>query len=142
MGDELLIFSESDGGSSEECCHDGNVLTCSNVNVNPGLLGEDLSINGVVLSFTNEVPPHGFAYSSEAGDTAVLSYNEDNGVMFGSLHTKDGKAFSLEKCHDGHVWKEYDVSSFPEEDDAVLAPGIDTSYLSVYISFNCFEISL
>ena len=50
------------------------------------------------------------------GDEAVISYNEASGNVFGSMKTHDGKSYALEKCHLGHVWKEFDVASFgPDE---------------------------
>ena len=42
-------------------------------------------------------------------------YNKKSGNIFGSLTTHDGKSFAIEKCHHGHVWKEFDVSSFKED---------------------------
>ena len=36
--------------------------------------------------------------------------------MFGVLTTADGKSFAIEKCRKGHFWKEFDVSSFVQED--------------------------
>ena len=122
---DLVSFSggRSGAGSDEACCTDSNVASCLDVLVSPEYLDDDsLTIIGIDFTFTNDVPPHGYAYSSDAGDQAVLSYNDDNGNMFGSVHTHDGRAYSIEKCENGHVWKEFNVASFPPEDDALAPP--------------------
>ena len=46
------------------------------------------------------------------GDEAVISYNEETGNMFGTLKMASGSSFAMEKCDNGHVWKEFDVSTF------------------------------
>ena len=48
-----------------------------------------------------------------------MSYNKDTGNIFGSLTTHDGRSFSIEKCHHGHVWKEYDVTKFKDDSEAL-----------------------
>ena len=40
--------------------------------------------------------------------------------MIGTLHTHDGRAFALEKCGDGFIFEEFDVSSFPPEEDMMM----------------------
>ena len=89
--------------------------SCENIKINNSLLEAGyLTINGIDFNFTNEVPPHGKAYSSAAGDEAVLSYNRATKTLFGSLHIHDGRSYSIERCNNGHVWKEFDVSSFKD----------------------------
>ena len=100
----------------ERCCNEDNLLTCERVNVNPSMLLEgldDITINGISFTFSNDIEPHGLVYKTEAGDEAVITYNEDTGNMFGSVKTSDGRSFAIEKCAGGHVVKEYDVASFP-----------------------------
>ena len=36
------------------------------------------------------------------------------------------RSFAIEKCHDGHVWKEFNVSKFRE--DATIDPGVNVTF--------------
>ena len=108
----------------EKCCEDSNLKTCDNIMINTNMLESGyLTINGIDLNFTNEVPPNGKAYISTAGDQAILSFNKGTKSLFGSLHMQDGRSFFIEKCNQGHVWKEFDVSSFTDE-ELVLETGM------------------
>ena len=100
---------------SESCCNESNLLTCERVNVNPTMLleGQGLTILGISFTFYNDIEPHGLVYKTEAGDEAVITYNEDTGNMFGSVKTREGRSYAIEKCEGGHVVKEYDIASFP-----------------------------
>ena len=121
--------------STEKCCKDSHVSSCFDVMVDPEALlsGEDLTINGIDFSFSNKIPPNGFVYKNDLADEAVISYNKKNGNIFGSLKTHDGRSYAIERCNEGHVWKEFDVSSFgPDEATRMPAPnptkdGQDTS---------------
>ena len=99
----------------ESCCNEDNLLTCESVNVDPAMLmnsQDDLTILGIRFTFSNHIEPHGFVYKTRAGDEAVITYREASGNMFGSVKTTSGKSYAIERCHGGHVVKEYDVSSF------------------------------
>merc|ERR1712110_356418 len=92
----------------ESCCNEDNLLTCERVKVNPDMLLEgldDITINGISFTFSNDIEPHGLVYKTEAGDEAVITYNEDTGNMFGSVKTSDGRSFAIEKCAGGHIFK-------------------------------------
>ena len=98
----------------ESCCNEDNLLTCERVNVDPAMLGQDdLTILGIRFTFSNHIEPHGFVYKTEAGDEAVITYREASGNMFGSVKTREGRSFAIEKCKGGQVVKEYDIASFP-----------------------------
>ena len=100
------------------------------VTVDPNILrkGEDITINGLDFQFHNNPQPRAFTYHTEAGDEAVITYNEATGSLFGSVKTVAGKSFAIEKCHGGHVWKEFDVSTFAKSGkDAVLEPKLSMS---------------
>ena len=64
------------------------------------------------LVFHSDVPPHGRVFKSLSGDEAVFTINEKTGNMFGSLKTREGRSFALEKCLHSHVWIEFDVAMF------------------------------
>ena len=83
-----------------------------------------LTVEGKELPFSNEIPPNGFVYKNKEGDEAILSINQDNTGVFGSLKFIDGRSLAIEHCGDGHVLKEYDVSRFKE--DTLIA---DTDYV-------------
>merc|ERR1719220_945307 len=72
----------------------------------------------IVLSFKSTVPPNGFVYQSPAGDEAVITLNKATGNTFGNFETSTGRSFSLERCSSGHTWKEFNVTSFKDEDDS------------------------
>ena len=100
----------------ESCCNEDNLLTCESVNVDPAMLmnsQDDLTILGIRFTFSNHIEPHGFVYKTRAGDEAVITYREASGNMFGSIKTREGRSFAIEKCKGGHVVKEYDIASFP-----------------------------
>ena len=104
-------------GKPEKCCNENNLFTCESVNVDPEMLGQDdLTILGIRFTFSNRIEPHGFVYKTEAGDEAVITNREASGNMFGSVKTTDGKSFAIERCHGGHVVKEYDVASLGEDE--------------------------
>merc|ERR1719150_3018068 len=77
--------------SLEPCCDHTHVLSCVEVEVDPEVLlsEDDISINNVTLLFSNFIPPHARTYKTEAGDEAVISYNEQTGSITGTLHTAD-----------------------------------------------------
>ena len=100
-------------GKSEKCCNENNLFTCESVTVDSEMLGQDdITILGIRFTFSNRIEPHGFVYKTGAGDEAVITYSEASGNMFGSVKTTSGKSYAIERCHGGHVVKEYDVSSF------------------------------
>ena len=111
--------------SQEICCQDSHVSSCFDVTVDPEalLFEEELTINGLDFFFSNEIPPNGLVYKNSLADEAVISYNENSGNMFGTLKTHDGRSFAIERCNQGHVWKEFDVSTFgPDEAESMPAP--------------------
>ena len=116
VADELVIPVARDAkGTSEKCCTEAHLVLCQEVDINRKLLfrKRDIKILGSTYTYSNPIDPHGLVYKTEAGDEAVITYNEDTGNMFGSVKTSDGRSFAIEKCAGGHVFKEYDVASFP-----------------------------
>ena len=101
--------------SVEACCKEEHLPLCTQVTVDPALLlsGKDINILGSDLVFDSTVEPHGFVYHNTLGDEAVITYNIKTRNMFGTLKTHN-KTYAIEKCHSGHVIKEYDLSSFEE----------------------------
>ena len=85
--------------------------------LNPSALEsyEDINIIGIEFTFSNEVPPNGYSYKSAEQDEAIITYNKDNGHMFATMKKIDGTSYSLEKCSNFHVWKEFDVNTFQED---------------------------
>ena len=103
----------------EPCCDEDHLLTCDKIDIHPSMLmqGRDLTILGISFTFSNNIEPNGLVYKTEAGDEAVITYREVTGNMWGSVKTRDGRSFAIEKCKGGQVLKEYDVDSFPDEED-------------------------
>ena len=114
--EEFLSFPNGTERSSEICCNDDDLLSCSEVKLDPRKLKDkEITLKGIQLTFSNNIEPNGFGFQNDQGDEAVLSYNKDTGNMFGSLKTHDGRSFAIEKCHQGQVWKEYDVTKFKDD---------------------------
>ena len=112
----LVSFPKGNSTRSiEVCCNDKNLGICLNAEVNPDLLldEKDISILDIDLVFHSTIQPNGFVYKNSAGDEAVITYREASGNMFGSVKTREGRSFAIEKCKGGHVVKEYDIASFP-----------------------------
>ena len=110
-----LVIPVARGGRSEKCCTEGQLLVCQDIEINPQLLirNGDINILGIHFTFSNDIEPHGLVFKTEAGDEAVIIYSEVTGNMFGSIKTRVGRSYAIEKCEGGHVVKEYDVASFP-----------------------------
>ena len=130
-GDEDLVsrIPISKNLESESCCKESNLLTCESVDVHPAMLMEgqdDLTILGISFTFSNDIEPHGLVYKTEAGDEAVITYNEDTGNMFGSVKTTEGRSYAIEKCEGGHVVKEYDMKSFTEDQGKTISEHFNT----------------
>ena len=103
--------------SSESCCT-GDIKTCQDVEIDSDLLGssQSLSILNISLAFCSRVPPNGFVYKTDLGDEAVMTVNTRSGNVFGSFKTQDGRSFGIERCHNKHVLKEFDLESFDHEE--------------------------
>ena len=90
--------------------------------INPEILEDDISIIGIDLQFKNKVEPNGYFYHNQEGDEAIITLNHDTGNMFGSLKTHNHKSYTIEKCKDGHIWKEFTVDSFSKEIPEMISP--------------------
>jgi len=110
---DFLSFPKTASRSSELCCNDDHLLTCREVEFDPeDLSNDEIQLMGINFFFDNEIEPHGFVYKNSQGDEAIIDYHEDTGNLFGSINTQDGRSYSIEKCKDVHLWKEFDVESF------------------------------
>ena len=88
-----------------------------NAVVDPGIINllelkQGISFKDINLTFHSTIEPNGFVYKNSVGDEAVITYNSITDNMFATLKTHHDKAYDLEPCHNGSVWKEYDISSF------------------------------
>merc|ERR1719210_3233692 len=103
------------GRSSEACCNNKHLLSCQPASVDADLLA---SQDDILLTFKSTIPPNGFVYQSPAGDESVITLNKATGSVFGSFEeTSTGRAFAIERCSNGHVWKEFDVNSLTKDDE-------------------------
>ena len=60
------------------CCNlDDHLLSCISVKVNADMIftgqDQDISFNGVKLSFSNPIDPHGKVYKNKQGDEAIIT---------------------------------------------------------------------
>ena len=123
---DFLSFPNASQRSTEICCTDDNLLTCTEVKLNPANLSKKkIILKGIEMTFENFIEPNGYDYKNSQGDEAILSFHKETGNMFGSLTTHDGRSFAIEKCHHSHVWKEFDVSKFGE--DVTIDEGVNVT---------------
>ena len=50
------------------------------------------------------------------GNNAIIVFNPDTGKIMGTLKTKSGQSFSIERCSGEYFLKEYDVQKFADEE--------------------------
>jgi hypothetical protein len=96
---ELVTFKKRT--LNEDCCKSTNLLSCQIVDVDSSALisGEDLTMpGGVNVSFSNSIDPNGYFYTNKEGDEVLITFNHENGHMFGSMKTSSGKSYAIEKC--------------------------------------------
>ena len=90
---DFLTFPATATRSSELCCNDDHILSCTEVQFDPKKLSQQtINILDIEFSFANEIEPHGFVYKNDLGDEAIIDYHEDTGVLFGIINTHDGKS--------------------------------------------------
>jgi len=103
-GSSLLVTLQhhSSAAADDSCCSH-----CSPVTVRPELLTskENINILGTELAFSDRLDPHGWLYEGTDGEEAVITYSQTTGNMFGSFTDAEGKSYSIERCHAGHVIK-------------------------------------
>ena len=104
VGSSLLVTLQhhSSAAADDSCCSH-----CSPVTVRPELLTskENINILGTELAFSDRLDPHGWLYEGTDGEEAVITYSQTTGNMFGSFTDAEGKSYSIERCHAGHVIK-------------------------------------
>ena len=124
-----LFHIAKHNGSPDPCCKDSDLKTCQKVNVDPKSLASqmDISILDMEFQFSNFIEPSSFAYKNNNGDEAVITLNKETGNMFASVKTDEGKSYGIEKCHTGHVWKEFDMDSIDSYEDRVIRPKLPTA---------------
>merc|ERR1719232_1557311 len=85
---DFLSFPKSTTRSSELCCNDDHLLTCTEVEFDPeNLSNETIQLMGIEFFFDDVIEPHGFVYKNSLGDEAIIDYHEDTGNLFGSINT-------------------------------------------------------
>ena len=124
------LFTPNPGAEKAACCNlDDHLLSCISVKVNADIIftgqdqdNHDISFNGVKLSFSNPIDPHGKVYKNKQGDEAIINYSKETGEIIGSLRTHDGRSYELETCGDGgdYIFKEFDLTPDPDERDDVV----------------------
>ena len=112
-----MFFPRGQTNSSEACCNSSHLKNCWSAEVDADILRtrEDINILDVDLKFDSTIPPNGNVYKNAKGDEAIITYNANTGNMLGSLKTHQGRSYSFHKCHNGYVWKEFDVDSFLDD---------------------------
>ena len=59
--DEFISFSNEAEKSSEVCCNDEDLLSCTEVRLDPAKLTEkEITLKGIQLTFSNNIEPNGF----------------------------------------------------------------------------------
>ena len=87
--------------------------------MNPDVIlsADEITFDKITLTFTNAIPPSARVYKkTDSGDEAIISFNNRTGSITGTLKTRDGRSFALEKCNKGHIFQEFNVTSFPSDE--------------------------
>ena len=58
---------------------------------------------------------------SNCSDEAMITWRSETDNIFGSFKFRDGRSFSIERCHRGYVLKRFDLTSFPQEQSFFLS---------------------
>ena len=78
-----------------------------------------ITVKGITLEFSTEVPPMGLAYKNDKGDEAVFTYAKEKQHLFGNIYTADGKTFEIERCQSTHVFREVKSNIYKDRVDDV-----------------------
>ena len=86
--------------------------------MNPDVIlsADEITFDKITLTFSNAIPPSARVYKTDSGDEAIISFNNRTGSITGTLKTRDGRSFALEKCNKGHIFQEFNVASFPSDE--------------------------
>ena len=106
--------------STAVCCQDIHIKSCVNVDFDLSILEDkEIKLLGKLYKFSNYIPPNGIVFKNSDGDEAVLGVNKEKATMFGSIHMGN-LTYGIEHCGNGHIFKEYDVASFTEDNEKFM----------------------
>merc|ERR1712180_73697 len=102
-----------------EMCEEDTVISCTLVHIDLDSLNNDTVVfNGTTLTFLDQPGNDSFTFSSEDGDEATFTLDEEMGAVWGHVELADSRDFiieplDLDTCPGCHVLIEEDRSAFP-----------------------------
>ena len=102
-----------------EMCEEDTVISCTLVHIDLDCLNNDtLVFNDTTLTFLDQPGNDSFTFSSEDGDEATFTLDEEMGAVWGHVELADARDFiieplDLDSCPGCHVLIEEDRSAFP-----------------------------
>ena len=121
------VDEDVDNSTLPEFCFEENVISCILVRPNPAaLLSSSLELADVVLEYLDQPGNNTFTFTTEDGDEATFSIDEESGEIWGNAELADGRDFVLEpssdSCKGCHAWIEEDRAAFPTDYKVELPP--------------------
>ena len=101
-------------------CFEEEAISCTLVRPDPdALLSSSLGMADVVLEFLDQPSNNTFTFTTEDGDEATFTTDEESGEIWGNAEMADGRDFVLEpspdSCKGCHAWIEENRSAFPTQ---------------------------
>merc|ERR1712226_160964 len=122
----LTPVLDHDDATLPDLCHQDTVMSCDLVQIDVASLhNAALDFRGATLNFLDQPGKNTFTFSSEDGDEATFTADNELGAVWGHAQLADGRDFiiepNLDNCKGRHVVIEENEEAFPE-DLAVLPP--------------------
>ena len=112
-----------------DLCQEDTVLSCTLVHLDlASLQGSTLVFNGTTFTLLDQPGNNTFTFSTEDGDEATLTVDNELGAVWGNARMINGGDFviepSLDNCVGCHVVIEEDIGAFPH-DHVVVSPSFE-----------------
>ena len=103
-----------------DLCQDDTVISCNLVQIDLAFLhNSTLVFSGTTLDFLDQPGDNTFTFSTEDGDEASFTVDEELGAVWGHAQLANGRDFiiepDLENCDRCHVVIEENQDAFPED---------------------------
>jgi hypothetical protein len=115
----LTPVEDQDDVTLPKMCEEDTVISCTLVHIDLDCLNNDtLVFNDTTLTFLDQPGNDSFTFSSEEGDEATFTLDEEIGAVWGHVELADTRDFiieplDLDTCPGCHVLVEEDRSAFP-----------------------------
>ena len=116
----LTSVLDHDDTALPDLCQDDTVISCNLVQIDLAFLhNSTLVFSGTTLDFLDQPGDNTFTFSTEDGDEASFTVDEELGAVWGHAQLANGRDFiiepDLENCDGCHVVIEENQDAFPED---------------------------